>query len=119
MYPTVKTVVARIHSVYSVPQAPPECRLCMRQFMYFSSVLVTGRLVNRSGLRLSYWTDDASEDGEVGCAYTLNAWEESPLLVDPVERTVIIPDTQQQATFFLAACIHLLYAVATHICMRQ
>ncbi|KAL0042783.1 hypothetical protein WJX79_011021 [Trebouxia sp. C0005] len=54
------------------------------------------RLVNRSGLRLSYWTDDVGEDGEVGCAYTLNAWEESPLLVDPVERTVIIPDTQQQ-----------------------
>ena len=56
------------------------------------------RLVNRSGLRLSYWTDDVGEDGEVGCAYTLNAWEESPLLVDPVERTVIIPDTQQQAS---------------------
>lgn len=56
------------------------------------------RLVNRSGLRLSYWTDDAGEDGEVGCAYTLNAWEESPLLVDPVERTVIIPDTQQQVS---------------------
>ena len=55
------------------------------------------RLVNRSGLRLSYWTDDVSEDSELGCAYTLNAWEESPLLVDPVEKTVIIPDTQQQA----------------------
>ncbi|KAL3144165.1 hypothetical protein ABBQ32_003949 [Trebouxia sp. C0010 RCD-2024] len=54
------------------------------------------RLVNRSGLRLSYWTDDAGEDEEAGCAYSLNAWEESPLLVDPVEKTVIIPDTQQQ-----------------------
>ena len=52
--------------------------------------------MNRSGLRLSYWTDDAGEDGEVGCAYSLNAWEESPLLVDPLEKTVIIPDTQQQ-----------------------
>lgn len=57
------------------------------------------RLVNRSGLRLSYWTDEAGQDGEVGCAYALNAWEESPLLVDPVERTVIIPDTQQQVSY--------------------
>lgn len=65
--------------------------------------LAVGRLVNRSGLRLSYWTDDVGEDGEVGCAYTLNAWEESPLLVDPVERTVIIPDTQQQASYFAAS----------------
>ena len=63
--------------------------------------------MNRSGLRLSYWTDEAGEDGEAGYAYALNAWEESPLLVDPVERTVIIPDTQQQVDL-----VYLMPAIA-------
>ena len=75
------------------------------------------RLVNRSGLRLSYWTDDAGEDGEAGCAYSLNPWEESPLLVDPLEKTVIIPDTQQQVRTVQQLILHcntLLYAACTH-----
>ena len=83
-----------------------------------SQLMDTCRLVNRSGLRLSYWTDDVGEDGEMGCAYTLNAWEESPLLVDPVERTVIIPDTQQQVTAMQhgmhVACRSHVRTVRTH-----
>ena len=51
------------------------------------------RLVNKSGLRLTYWT--ASNAGQ-GTAYALNAWEESPLLVEPVMKPVILADTQQQ-----------------------
>ena len=48
----------------------------------------------------------------MGCAYALNAWEESPLLVDPVERTVIIPDTQQQVSF--SNLRHQSFAKHTH-----
>ena len=69
--------------------------------------------MNRSGLRLSYWTDDAGEDEEAGCAYSLNAWEESPLLVDPLEKTVIIPDTQQQVETIL--CSPLLHCSSAHL----
>lgn len=51
----------------------------------------------------------------MGCAYTLNAWEESPLLVDPVERTVIIPDTQQQAScHHPGQCLHASKPQVTH-----
>lgn len=51
------------------------------------------RLVNKSGLRLTYWTLSESSQGT---AYALNAWEESPLMVEPVEKPVILADTQQQ-----------------------
>ncbi len=51
------------------------------------------RLVNKCGLRLTYWS--ASESGQ-GSAYILNAWEESPLMVQPLEKPVILADTQQQ-----------------------
>ena len=50
------------------------------------------RLVNKSGLRLTYWS--ASDSGQ-GSAYALNAWEESPLMVEPVQKPVILTDTQQ------------------------
>jgi hypothetical protein len=50
------------------------------------------RLVNRCGLRLSYWVEGGGE----GHAFTLNAWEESPLMVEPTETAVILPDAQQQ-----------------------
>ena len=55
------------------------------------------RLVNKSGLRLSYWAagPDSGHGGHGG-VHVLNAWEESPLLVEPVERAVILADTQQQ-----------------------
>jgi hypothetical protein len=60
------------------------------------------RLVNKSGLRLSYW---AAGPGGGGGVHTLNAWEESPLLVEPVERAVVLADTQQQVGLGLpAAC---------------
>lgn len=75
--------------------------------MYMQAVLWACRLVNRSGLRLSYWTDETGQDGDMGCAYALNAWEESPLLVDPVERTVIIPDTQQQVSTAWVSCVKI------------
>ena len=53
------------------------------------------RLVNKSGLRLTYWT--VSDSGQ-GSAYVLNAWEESLLMVEPVQKPVILTDTQQQVT---------------------
>ncbi|KAK9808775.1 hypothetical protein WJX72_003363 [[Myrmecia] bisecta] len=52
------------------------------------------RLVNKSGLRLSYWADLAGQGP--GSTHALNPWEESPLLVEPAEKTVILPDSQQQ-----------------------
>lgn len=63
-----------------------------------ASSFVLCRLVNRSGLRLSYWADsgEGAEPAEPGSSYTLNAWEESPLMVEPLEKTVILPDAQQQ-----------------------
>jgi len=51
------------------------------------------RLVNKSGLRMTYW---AVSDSGQGSAYALNAWEESPLMVEPVRKPVILADTQQQ-----------------------
>ena len=53
------------------------------------------RLVNRSGLRLSYWVDTPGEENQAEL-FSLNPWEESPLQVEPVEKTVILPDTQLQ-----------------------
>lgn len=53
------------------------------------------RLVNKSGLRLTYWSE--SDTGQ-GTAYALNAWEESPLMVEPVQKAIILADTQQQVT---------------------
>ena len=53
------------------------------------------RLVNRSGLRLSYWTRSADGNSTV---HVLDTWEESPLLVDPVEHNIVLAETQQQVT---------------------
>ena len=50
---------------------------------------VCDRLVNRSGLRLSYWVDASGE------SFPLNPFEESALMVEPVEKSVIMPDSQQ------------------------
>lgn len=56
---------------------------------------VSRRLVNRSGLRLTYWVDMPEGQSE---AFSLNSWEESPLQVDPVEKPVILPDSQLQVS---------------------
>lgn len=68
---------------------------CSNRLVFFKPALplVVHRLVNRSGLRLTYWADNGS--GAVN-SISLNAWEESPLLVEPVEKTVLLPDSQQQ-----------------------
>ena len=67
------------------------------------------RLVNKSGLRMTYWT--VSDSGQ-GSAYALNAWEESPLMVEPVKKPVILADTQQQvgvsAEGIAAVCTRML-----------
>ena len=55
------------------------------------------RLVNKSGLRLTYWSVSGSGQGS---AYALNAWEESPLMVEPVQKPVILTDTQQQVKHY-------------------
>lgn len=52
------------------------------------------RLVNKSGLRLSYWVDGPAGRSE---AFSVNSWEEGPLHVEPVEKTVVLSDTQLQA----------------------
>ncbi|KAK9809768.1 hypothetical protein WJX73_004442 [Symbiochloris irregularis] len=61
------------------------------------------RLVNRSGLRLSYWVDleGGRDQSEV---FSLNSWEESPLQVEPMEKAVILPHSQLQV---LARTIHM------------
>ena len=46
---------------------------------------------------MTYWT--VSDSGQ-GSAYALNAWEESPLMVEPVLKPVILADTQQQVGVF-------------------
>ena len=114
--PVTECVATWQKTMTSVSEA--DALVCDVLFVCLShTATICCRLVNRSGLRLSYWTDDISDDGEQGCAYTLNSWEESPLLVDPVEKTVIIPDTQQQAwtyaLFLIAAPVWLLSLVHT------
>ena len=51
------------------------------------------RLVNKSGLRLSYWVDGPDGRSE---AFSVNSWEEGPLHVEPVEKHVVLSDTQLQ-----------------------
>ena len=51
------------------------------------------RLVNRSGLRLSYWVDGPQGRSNV---FYINSWEEGPLQVEPLEKTVVLTDTQLQ-----------------------
>lgn len=50
--------------------------------------------MNRAGVRLRYWADGPAGRSEV---HVLGAWEEGELLVEPVERSVVLADTQQQA----------------------
>ena len=49
--------------------------------------------MNKSGLRLSYWVDGPAGRSE---AFSVNSWEEGPLHVEPVEKTVVLTDTQLQ-----------------------
>ena len=51
------------------------------------------RLVNRSGPRLSYWVDGLR--GRSNVIY-INSWEEGPLQVEPLEKTVALTNTQLQ-----------------------
>lgn len=59
------------------------------------TIILLCRLVNRSGLRLSYWVDTPGGASQSE-SYSLPSWEESSLQVEPVEKTVILPDTQLQ-----------------------
>ena len=52
--------------------------------------------MNKSGLRLSYWVDGPEGRSE---AFSVNSWEEGPLHVEPVEKTVVLTDTQLQVSF--------------------
>lgn len=45
---------------------------------------------------------DAPGDQGQSEAYSLNPWEESPLQVEPVEKTVILPDSQLQVCLWNA-----------------
>lgn len=56
-----------------------------------SSACIACRLVNLSGMRLRYWAAGRSQ------VHVLGEWEESELLVEPVEQSVVLADTQQQA----------------------
>lgn len=48
------------------------------------------RITNHSGLKLSYWIETASAE-----SYLLKPFEAEDLKVDPVEKSVIMPDSQQ------------------------
>jgi hypothetical protein len=50
------------------------------------------RLVNRSGLRLSYWVETEAGQSD---SFSLPSWEETPLMVEPVEKSVLMADSQQ------------------------
>lgn len=54
--------------------------------------------MNRSGLRLLYW---AATPAGKSTVHVLKAWEESPLLVEPVQGNVVLAETQQQASLFI------------------
>ncbi|KAK9852808.1 hypothetical protein WJX84_011225 [Apatococcus fuscideae] len=51
------------------------------------------RLVNQTGLRLSYWVE---QGGIKGDPYSVDARAESAVMVSPIEKTVILSDSQQQ-----------------------
>ena len=59
-----------------------------------SIACVACRLVNLSGVRLRYWAEGPARRSQV---HVLGEWEESELLVEPVEQSVVLADTQQQA----------------------
>ena len=52
-----------------------------------------GSITNQSGLKLSYWVESAAGD-----AHLLRPFQSSDLLVEPVEKSVIMPDSQQHIT---------------------
>ena len=87
-----------IHSDQRVIYIQCSSQAVLHRDLTASKMVALCRLVNRSGLRLSYWadSDEGAEPAEAGSSYTLNAWEESPLMVEPLEKTVILPDAQQQ-----------------------
>lgn len=51
------------------------------------------RITNQSGLKLSYWVEPAS-----GNSHLLRPFQSSDLHVEPVEKSVIMPDSQQHVT---------------------
>ena len=51
------------------------------------------RITNQSGLKLSYWVESAAGD-----AHLLRPFQSSDLHVEPVEKSVIMPDSQQHVT---------------------
>lgn len=70
-----------------------EERLCQLAVLLSKCCSLIFRLVNRSGLRLAYWVRSSTGNSTV---HALNAWEESPLLVEPVQRNIVLAETQQQ-----------------------
>lgn len=50
--------------------------------------------MNLAGVRLRYWAEGPGGRSPV---HMLGEWEESELLVEPVEQFVVLADTQQQA----------------------
>eukprot|EP00884_Botryococcus_braunii_P017936 jgi/Botrbrau1/4826/Bobra.0325s0040.1 len=51
------------------------------------------RLVNKTGMRLSYWTDRTKGQSHI---HYVNPSEETSILLNPSEKHVILPDAQQQ-----------------------
>ena len=60
--------------------------------------------MNRSGLRLSYWVDGPQGRSNV---FYINSWEEGPLQVEPLEKTVVLTDTQLQVSSWWLLCWHM------------
>ena len=58
------------------------------------------RLVNETGLRLSYWVE---QGGIKGRPFPVEARAESAVMVSPIEKTVILSDSQQQVRLLNAA----------------
>jgi len=51
------------------------------------------RITNQSGLKLSYWVEPSSGD-----AHLLRPFQSEDLHVEPQEKSVIMPDSQQHIT---------------------
>ena len=69
-----------------------------RPFIELGSLLANQRrccrrITNQSGLKLSYWVEPAS-----GNSHLLRPFQSFDLHVEPVEKSVIMPDSQQHVT---------------------
>lgn len=55
-------------------------------------------------MRLRYWAEGPAGRSQV---HVLGQWEESELLVEPVEQSVVLANTQQQARAANPAHLHI------------